>query len=342
MAAIQGHGAAKLNTATGSLLEAIAKEDEAKAQRVKAQKEAKPADLDVPPEGSLRRGQFYYRKWGPELCSELMYFSEPLLRDIPRVSPGVRTRTSEYVEYAWDVKIVGPTGDMIFTDQKGDQFQRMKTIYIENGSRLAPLIEFIRRHEINWQIHGVYLVSVDGEEDNARVKVHNKLLNVHSHLDPCKVGEDAQHIKCAQIIWIFSMSDAHIVTAADNYRLSDCFVAHRRRLKRNSSGPNAICAAAAYGKKAKVATLSPSPSASPRASPPPKGACGGGNSPAGGGNSLAPKGAGKVGKAAGSAAGSADVFPRRQLAFPGDEGEAEAGAEAANDGEEGAGANAGE
>ena len=139
------------------------------------------------------------------------------------------------------------------------------------------------------------------------------------------------------------MSDAHIVTTADNYRLSDCFVAHRRRLKRNSSGPNAICAAAAYGKKAKVATLSPSPSASPRASPassPPAGHAA--SSSPGGGTSPAPKGAGKGGKAAVSAAGSADVFPRRQLAFPGDEGEAEAGAEAANDGEEGAGANAGE
>ena len=65
MAAIQGHKMANMNTATGSLLEAIAKEDEAKAQRIKALKEAKPADLDQPPEGVLRRGQFYYRKWGP-------------------------------------------------------------------------------------------------------------------------------------------------------------------------------------------------------------------------------------------------------------------------------------
>ena len=139
MATIQGHTMANINTATGSLLEAIAKEDEAKAQRIKALKEAKPADLDHPPEGALRRGQFYYRKWGHGFCSELMYFSEPLLRDIPRTSPGVRTRTAEYVEYAWDVKIVGPTGDMIFTDQKADQFQRMIQIFF-----LPPIIVFAR------------------------------------------------------------------------------------------------------------------------------------------------------------------------------------------------------
>ena len=229
---------------------------------------------------------------------------------------------------------------MIFTDQKADRFQRMKFMYIENGSKLAPLIEFIGRHEVDWQIHGVYEVAVEGEEDNALVKVHNKLLDVTSHLDPCKVGDDAQHIKGSQITWNWSMSDAHIVTVADNYRLSDCFVAHRRRLKRNSSGPNAICAAAGYGKKAKVATLSLSPSASLRASPLPSHPTSpAALPPAGGGNSPAPKGAVKGGKAAGSAAGSADVFPRRQLAFPGDEGEAEAGAEAANAGEEGAGAN---
>ena len=139
------------------------------------------------------------------------------------------------------------------------------------------------------------------------------------------------------------MSDAHIVTVADNHMLSDCFVAHRRRLKRNSSGPNAICAAAGYGKKAKVATLSPSPNASSRASPLPSHPTSpAALPPAGGGNSPAPKGAGNGGKAADSAAGSADVFPMRQLAFPGDEGEAEAGAEAANDGVECAGANEGE
>ena len=248
----------------------------------------------------------------------------------------MRTRTPQYVEYAWDVKIVGPIGDMIFTDQKGDQFQRMKNIYIENGSRLAPLIDFIKRHEINWQIHGVYIVEVEGDEDNAPVKVTSTLQNVTSHIDPCKVGEDAQHIKCHQITWILSMNDAHIVTAADNYRLSDCFAAHRRRLKRNCSGPTAICASTMVGKKAKVASPCGSPSASPSASPAPapRPAVQQEAPEAEGGSSPAAKGAGKHGKAAGSAAGSADVFPRRELEFPEEQAEGEAEAGAGNDGQD--------
>ena len=77
------------------------------------------------------------------------------MRDIAKTSPGVRIRTSEYLEYGWDIRSVGPTGDMIHTDNKGDLFMRMKTAYVEKKSRLAPLLGVISRHEINWQGDGV-------------------------------------------------------------------------------------------------------------------------------------------------------------------------------------------
>ena len=132
------------------------------------------------------------------------------------------------------------------------------------------------------------------------------------------------------------MNDAHIVTAAGNYRLSDCFAAHRRRLTRNGSGPTAICASTMVGKKAKVASPSGSPSASPSASPAPapRPAVQQEAPEAEGGSSPAAKGAGKHGKAAGSAAGSADVFPRRELEFPEEQAEGEAEAGAGNDGQD--------
>lgn len=215
---IENHKDAKIRASANNLLQAMAAEKKEKKAQKDSGKLVEAKRFDEPPEGTLRRGQLYYKGWGPELVLSAILFCEPKLRHLTLKDHLVlKLRGKDLLEFAYGVKC-GMAPDRVATESIPDLFKRMKSIYVENGSRLGTMADALVNNTLSWAGSGFYSIAVNGPATDAEVTICNRLTAQSTVIPKNIAADDAQNIAKSKVANNYSMIDASVTTDVDTYQ----------------------------------------------------------------------------------------------------------------------------